>query len=78
MSDIKNWRAVVTFRGSPYIYRELLQHLEEIPMDERSLSIAMQGIKQSCGKFLAIHQYHKVTNVLGNGSMDKSWIPTER
>jgi len=65
--DIKNWRAVGHIRGAHQIYiGDLLQYLDEIPNNEPIVVYCDSGFKGSlAASILAIHQYHRVTNILG-------------
>ncbi len=65
--DIKNRRAVGSYPGSHHIYiGELPQHLDEIPTNKPIVVYCDAGYKGSlAASFLAIHNYHEVTNVLG-------------
>jgi hydroxyacylglutathione hydrolase len=65
--DVKNWRAVGHVPGAHHIYiGELPRHLDEIPINEPIIVYCDAGYKGSlAASFLAIHQYHMVTNVLG-------------
>jgi hydroxyacylglutathione hydrolase len=65
--DIKNWNSVGHIRGAHQVYiGELPQHLDEIPKNEPIVVYCDAGYKGSlAASILAIHQYHRVTNVLG-------------
>ena len=65
--DIKNWNSVGHIRGAHQVYiGELPQHLDEIPKNEPVVVYCDAGFKGSlAASILAIHQYHRVTNVLG-------------
>jgi hydroxyacylglutathione hydrolase len=65
--DRKNWLAVGHIRGASNIYvGELPLHLEEIPKSEPVVVYCDAGYKGSlAASFLKIHQFHRITNVLG-------------
>jgi hydroxyacylglutathione hydrolase len=65
--DKKNRLAVGHIRGAHHIYvGELPMHLDEIPKSEPVVVYCDAGYKGSlAASFLAIHQFHRVTNVLG-------------